>query len=100
MAHPGFEDEMELHRVDCLSSNGFSDNYDFLRAKQVEFSAEQKPLVPPPLVNGRDVMALGIPAGPRVGELLGEAQDLQLEGGLKTREEALEWLRGRVEASS
>jgi poly(A) polymerase len=99
MAHPGFEDEMELHRVDCLSSNGFSDNYDFLRAKQVEFAAEHKPLVPPPLVNGRDVMALGIPASPRVGELLGAAQDLQLEGVLKTREEALEWLRGQVKGA-
>lgn len=96
MAHEGFEDEMELHRVDCLSSNGFSDNYEFLRAKQVEFATEQKPLLPTPLVNGRDVLALGIPAGPRVGELLTAIQDLQLEGGLKTREEALGWLRARL----
>ncbi len=96
MARPDFENEMELHRVDCLSSNGFSDNYDFLRAKQTEFAADQKPLVPPPLVKGGDVMDLGIPAGPRVGELLQAVQDLQLEGTLMTREEALEWLRARV----
>jgi len=100
MAHEGFDDELELHRVDCMSSNGLSDNYDFLKAKQVEFGTEQKPLVPPPLVNGRDVMALGIPAGPRVGELLGAVQDMQLEGALKTHGEAMEWLRGQVKSGA
>ena len=72
------------NKVDCLSSNGFSDNYDFLRTKQTEFAADQKPLVPPPLVKGGDVMDLGVPAGPRVGELLQAVQDLQLEGTLTT----------------
>jgi ABC-type dipeptide/oligopeptide/nickel transport system ATPase subunit len=33
MAEPTFEREMELHRVDCASSNGFTDNYEFLQAK-------------------------------------------------------------------
>ena len=32
MAEPTFKEEMELHRVDCGSSNGFTDNYDFLGA--------------------------------------------------------------------
>jgi poly(A) polymerase len=96
MAQPHFQDELELHRVDCMSSNGLTDNYDFLLAKQSEFAAEQKPLVPPPLVNGRDVMALGIPAGPRVGELLAAVQDMQLEGALKSHEDAMEWLRGQL----
>ena len=44
MARPGFEDEMELHRVDCSASHGFLDNYEFLRAKQEEFAHE--PLIP------------------------------------------------------
>jgi hypothetical protein len=50
MARPGFEEEMELHRVDCQSSHAMLDNYDFLRGKQEEFANE--PLIPPPLVNG------------------------------------------------
>jgi poly(A) polymerase len=91
MARPTFPIELELHRVDCASSNGLMDNYDFLRAKMEEFSAA--PLVPPRLVDGRDIMALGIPSGPEVGRWLGEIQTLQLEGKLADREAALEWLR-------
>jgi poly(A) polymerase len=96
MAKPTYEDEMELHRVDCMSSNGLSDNYEFLRAKEVEFAADQKPLLPEPLLNGHEIMAMGIPAGPRVGELLRAVQDMQLEGTLNTPEEAREWVRAKA----
>ena len=89
MARPGFEDEMELHRVDCLGCHGFLDNYKLLREKQVEFASE--PLIPPPLINGRDLMSHGIQAGPSLGKLLLAVQNLQLEGRLTTREEALAW---------
>lgn len=90
MARPHFESELELHRVDCAGSHGMLDNWEFLREKAVEFAAE--PLIPPRLVNGHDLMALGHPAGPRLGELLTQIQDLQLEGALTSREEALAWL--------
>ena len=90
MARPIFPVELELHRIDCASSNGLMDNYDFLREKMEEFSAA--PLVPPRLVDGRDIMGLGIPSGPEVGRLLGEIETLQLEGKLTDRQAALEWL--------
>lgn len=96
MAKPTYEDEMELHRVDCMSSNGLTDNYDFLRAKEAEFAGEPQPLLPPPLINGHTIMAMGVPAGPRVGELLRTVQDLQLEGTLNTPEEAMEWVRAKA----
>ncbi len=95
MARPTFEDEMELHRVDCMSSNGLKDNYDYLRAKQAEFATEPEPLIPKPLINGRDLMALGMRAGPRLGELLTAVQNLQLEGQLHTREEAIAWVQAQ-----
>ncbi|MFM8720752.1 MAG: CCA tRNA nucleotidyltransferase, partial [Chthoniobacterales bacterium] len=57
MAREGFGEELELHRVDCLSSHGALDNYDFLKTKAEEFANE--PLIPPPLVTGHDLMALG-----------------------------------------
>ena len=91
MARPTFPVELELHRLDCASSNGLMDNYDFLREKMEEFSAA--PLVPPRLVDGRDILALGIPPGPEVGRWLGEIETLQLEGRLADRETALTWLR-------
>jgi tRNA nucleotidyltransferase/poly(A) polymerase len=94
MARPGFEDEMELHRVDCAGSHGLLDNHVFLRAKQEEFARE--PLIPKPFVTGHDLIALGLKPGPKIGELLEAAQTRQLEGGFADREEALEWARGEV----
>ncbi len=38
MARPTFEDEMQLHRVDCLGSKGDLSNYEFIRTKQTEFA--------------------------------------------------------------
>jgi tRNA nucleotidyltransferase/poly(A) polymerase len=96
MDRPTFQDEMELHRVDCESSHGSLDNYEFLRAKEREFAASHTPLVPPPLINGHDLMHLGVHAGPRIGQLLQSVQDLQLEGGLSSKDEALEWVKRRL----
>ena len=90
MAHPTFPDQLALHRVDCLGCHGMLDNYEFLQAKQEEFANE--PVIPPPLVNGHDLLAAGYPGGPEIGRLLILVQDQQLEGALTTREEALAWL--------
>ena len=75
---PTFEDELELHRLDCVSSHAILDVYDFLKAKQAEFAAE--PVLPPPLVTGRDLIALGHAPGPQFAQLLRDAYDRQLEG--------------------
>ena len=91
MAREGFGTEIELHRVDCQSSHGALDNYDFLRAKAEEFANE--PLIPPPLVTGRDLMALGWKPGPQFGPVLEAVQTAQLEGTLTSPEQALAWVR-------
>ena len=91
MARPTFEDELELHRVDCASSHAMLDNYDFLLKKKEEFANE--PIIPPPLVRGDDLIALGMKPGPKFGEILEAVETRQLEGGLKDREEAIEWVK-------
>ena len=40
--------------------------------------------------------ALGIPAGPRIGELLAQLAEAQYAGELATREQALAYARGLV----
>lgn len=90
LARPTIEDEMELHRVDCLGSHGLLDNWHFLRAKQEEFS--NAPLIPPPFVNGRDLIALGWRPGPAFKAALEAAQARQLDGELDSREMALAWI--------
>jgi tRNA nucleotidyltransferase/poly(A) polymerase len=91
MARPTFVDELELHRVDCASSHGMMDNYEFLQQKREEFANE--PIIPPPLVRGGDLLALGLKPGPKIGEILEAVETRQLEGALTNREEALEWVK-------
>ena len=67
MARPTFAEELELHRVDCESSHGMLDNYEFLLHKREEFANE--PIIPPPLVRGDDLISLGLKPGPKFGEI-------------------------------
>ena len=91
MARPTFNEEMELHRVDCESSHRILDNYEFLLRKRDEFANE--PIIPPPLVRGDDLIALGLKPGPKFGEILEVVETRQLEGTLKTRDEAIDWVK-------
>jgi len=91
MARPTFRDELELHRVDCEGSHRMLDNYEFLLRKREEFANE--PIIPPPLVRGDDLIALGLKPGPKFGEILEAVETQQLEGKLRTHEEALDWMK-------
>ena len=91
MARPTFVEELELHRVDCAGSHGLMDNYDFLLHKREEFANE--PIIPPPLVRGDDLISLGLKPGPKFGEILEAVETRQLEGALKDRQEALDWVK-------
>ncbi len=90
LARPTIVDELELHRVDCLGSHGLLDNYDFLVAKREELSRE--PLIPPPLITGADLIAMGRMPGPDFKRILDAVQTRQLEGTLGNREEAITWV--------
>ncbi len=91
MARSTYELEMELHRVDCGSSNGLTENYDFLRQREEEFSKE--PLIPPPLVTGKDLIDLGFQPGPVFKEVLQAVQNEQLEKRLDSKELAIAYIR-------
>ncbi|MEO6053540.1 MAG: CCA tRNA nucleotidyltransferase [Chthoniobacterales bacterium] len=98
MARPTFEDEMELHRVDCSGSHGMLDNYHFLHQKQEEFASE--PLVPPPLITGKDLIDLGLKPGPAFSGILEGVQTGQLEGTLKDHAQALDWVRQSLQSQA
>ena len=73
-----FADELELHRLDCRSSHGQMEIHGFLRGELEKFA--QEPALPPPLVGGRDLIALGHKPGPHFAGLLRDLYDRQLEG--------------------
>jgi len=89
-----FDDEMELHRIDCESCHGMLDNYYFLEGKLKEYAEED--LKPKPFINGHDLMTLGMKAGPPMKPLLEELYELQLEGQFKDRSDALKWTQKRI----
>jgi putative nucleotidyltransferase with HDIG domain len=84
---PRFEEHLELHRLDCLSSHGKLDTWQMVRNRLRELPAEA--LKPRPLIDGHDLIAAGYEPGPRMGAMLAAVEDAQLEGRIETREEAL-----------
>ena len=90
LADPNFPLELELHRLDCSACHGFLDNYLWLLDRMTELRSSDTPAMPPPLLTGHDLIGLGIQPGPAMGKLLNHLRDLQLEGEITTRPEALE----------
>jgi poly(A) polymerase len=95
---PNFQEHLELHRMDCLASHGNLDAYEFVRKFVEETPAEV--VRPPRLVTGDDLKRLGLAPGPAYRQILEEAEEAQLEGRMATREQALEFLRGRLEGAA
>lgn len=91
LREPHFEELLELHRLDCLSSHRNLGTYEALRRRLGELEAEE--LRPPPLVRGGDLIAMGYAPGPRFREVLAAVEDAQLESRVSRREEALELAR-------
>ena len=87
----GFDEHLELHRLDCVASHGKLDHWEFARERIEAFGKEG--LRPAPLINGRDLMNLHIPRGPLYGRILSASEEGQLAGTLSTREEALDLAR-------
>lgn len=86
----GIDELLELVRMDILASNGNLDTWEFCRAKLEELRKQGQ--LPPPLLRGRDLLAAGYSPGPQIGVILRTVRDLQLDGHLHTREEALAWV--------
>jgi tRNA nucleotidyltransferase domain 2 putative len=87
---PQFDEHLELHRMDVLSSNGILEAYDYARERLNSIPPEA--IRPQPLVTGDDLIAAGYAPGPRFKEILSAVEDAQLEGRLMSREAAMEYV--------
>ena len=88
---PRFGEHLELHRLDCASSHGHLDNYEFMKAKYEESPPEE--LRPERLLTGDDLIASGYRPGPEFSKMLEAVEDAQLESRVRTKEEALDLVR-------
>lgn len=88
---PQFEEHLELHRMDCLSSHRDLSLYQFVQQKLAEIPPEQ--VRPKLFVTGRDLIALGHRPGPGFKRMLQAAEDAQLEGRFASKQDALDFVR-------
>jgi poly(A) polymerase len=86
--------ELPLHRLDCLGSHGRLDVYDFLVQQAADLA--KQPEIRPPLVNGNDLIKLGMKPGPAMGKLLAEIREKQLQDELKTKAAARKWVKQKL----
>jgi poly(A) polymerase len=84
---PRFEEHLQLHRMDCAASHGTLTSYNFTREKMA--SMPPATMRPVPLITGDDLIAIGYRPGPQFKKILSAVEDGQLEGRLKTKNEAI-----------
>jgi len=75
-----FSASLELMWLDIHHSNKDFSTWQFLRSSYDAYIHE--PVLPEPLIRGRDLLARGFTPGPEMGKLLDELYDAQLEGRL------------------
>ena len=91
---PEFHEHLELHRLDVLASHRSLDLYDFTREKLHSLPPEE--IRPEPLLTGDDLIQAGYSPSPQFKELLTAVEDAQLDGSVRTKEEALALVRDKA----
>ena len=84
---PRFEEHMALHYADVMSSHQLLGPYRTAQRALDDLGTEE--IRPALLLTGNDLIRAGYHPGPRFREMLTAAEDAQLEGGVRSREEAL-----------
>ncbi len=72
------------------------DNYELLqnRLEKLQAIAKERKKLPPPLLNGHDIMKLlGLEPGPKIGQIKEALREAQLSGKIKTPEEAEKFVK-------
>lgn len=86
-----FDEHLELHRLDCLSSHGNLENYRF--TKQFIETTPPEQVRPPRLITGDDLKSMGFLPGPTFREILEAVENAQLDGKITNREAAIQMVQ-------
>lgn len=90
LGEEGIGELLELTRIDALSANGDLSYYNFCKQKMTELQHEE--IHPESLLKGSDLIEMGFSPGPIFQTILKAVEEAQLEGELRTKEEATEWV--------
>jgi poly(A) polymerase len=83
----GFDELLALARIDALASGRDLTYVEFCERRRAELAREDA-MRPPRLLGGAELIALGYAPGPEFGAILRALEEAQLEGTVRTREEA------------
>ena len=86
LAHPGIHELLALHRADSTAAGKCTDHVDYCDSLLVEWSAAD--LNPPALLTGHDLQRRGFQPGPHFKVVLDALRDGQLDGTIKSLEQA------------
>ena len=91
----GFEQLLELCRVDCLGSHADMSLYETCLALWKEWK-ERAPSRDP-LLQGRDLIQMGMKPGPEIGSMLEALEDARRESEVVDRDAAIAWVQARLD---
>ncbi len=94
---PKFDEHLELHRIDSLSSHAILDLYRYTKDKMAQLPPEE--VRPKLLISGYDLIDAGYRPGPEFKEMLSAVEDAQLEGRVRSREEAMQLVHKQFPAA-
>ena len=97
IAYPRFNDLLALHAAVCTARGLPGTSTEAARRRRDEIPPDQ--VTPPPFVTGDDLIALGLPPGPLLGDILDKLYDEQLDNRLTSREQAMARLRKLVDSA-
>ncbi len=91
LSHEDYPLLAEVSRVDALASTGDMTDYNFCQQMRERFREEE--LKPLRFLTGEDLIALGLIPGPIFSKVLTRVYDEQLEGEIRSKEEAIDRAR-------
>jgi poly(A) polymerase len=91
LAMPGIDELLALHRADALASTGNTEHGDYCGKAE-----PAGPINPRPLLTGHDLVRLGLEPGAHFATILDEVREAQLEGQIKNKQAAIEWVERRL----
>ena len=86
LVYPGIRELLELHRADAVASERSLDHVEFCERMLRDTPPEE--LNPPPVLTGDDLIAMGLTPGKEFKRLLDAVREAQLEGQVRTADEA------------
>jgi poly(A) polymerase len=96
LVHKGIDELFALHRADALAAGRPLEHVEYAEARRREWLADGT-LDPEPILTGNDLMAMGLSPGPRFKPLLERVREAQLDGTVRSGEEARALVRRLLE---